>query len=170
MKILKRDFPRIVQEYEPRIRRAAYLLTGSADDAEALTEEVFVAAFSALGRFKGKSSVYTWLYGILLHRFRKALTARKRKLKFLNEAALAKENKVAPSASELLEKKELSKCLLEAVSSLPEKERVVLVSFYLEDLSYKEMARMLKCPIGTIKSRLFYAKARVREKLKNRGF
>ena len=69
-----------------------------------------------------------------------------------------------------MEKKELSKYLLEAISSLPEKERVVLVSFYLEDLSYKEMARMLKCPIGTIKSRLFYAKARVRENLKARGF
>jgi len=170
VKITRDDFPRIVKEYEPRIRRAAYLLTGSAQDAEALTEEVFVAAFLGLGRFKGKSSVYTWLYSILLRRFKKALRARKRRLKSLNEAAFAKENKVAPSASDLLEKKELSKSLLEAVSSLPEKERVVLLSFYLEDLSYKEMARMLKCPIGTIKSRLFYAKARVREELKTKGF
>jgi RNA polymerase sigma-70 factor (ECF subfamily) len=170
VKISKRDFPEMVKEYEPRIRRAAYLLTGSGADAEVLTEEVFVAAFGSLGRFKGKSSVYTWLYSILLRKFKDWLRAKRRNPEALNEAALIRENKTASSASQILEKKELSKCLLEAIALLPEKERTVLVSFYLEGMSYKEMARMLKCPIGTIKSRLYYAKVRVREKLKSRGF
>ena len=170
MKITRTDFPRMVKEYEPRIRRAAYVLTGSGEETEALTEEVFVAAFGALGRFKGKSSVYTWLYAILLRKFKKWLKAKKRRPQPLNEAALIKENKAASSASEILEKKELSKYLLEAISSLPEKERTALVSFYLEGMSYKEMARMFKCPIGTIKSRLYYSKERVREELKSKGF
>ncbi len=150
-----------------RIHRAALVLTGNPWDADDLTQETFLIYSRQADAFAGRSSVYTYLYGILLNldrRMRRQLGVRRRKLKVLWEDRTAAEPAM-PAADSREEVREWKQSLWGHVDHLPEAQRHALVLRFGAELPYEQIAQVMDCPLGTIKSRIFHGLAGVRRRL-----
>ncbi len=160
------DIERLWELYGERICRSAYLLVGDQREAEALTQDVFVSAWRSLDSFRGKSNEYTWLYGILINTFRNWLRAKRRGGQQLTE------DKQGPSAEppDEMQARELKTAIFSALNELGSKHREVLVMYFLEGMTYSQLAEALGCRMGTVKSRLWHGKRKLKEKLQKRGF
>lgn len=155
------------QEYYARIYRAAMVLSGNPWDADDLTQETFLVLAEQFDRFEGRSQPYTWLYGVLLNlerRQRRQSGMRRRKLRVLwdNEPRVSA---TAPCAETPIEVAEWKRSLWGEVARLPDGQRQALVLRYSEHLSYEEIAAVLECPLGTVKSRIFHGLAGLRERI-----
>jgi len=156
------DFDWIVDAYHERIYRAACMLLMNRHEAEDLTQDVFLAAMKSYNRFRGDSSLYTWLYKIMLNLFRKRRSKRKL-LQWSFAPADEHENfevlfsNEGSSPEEPLEDDERRRRIAEALRELSPKHReVVLLRFY-EGKSYREIADIVGVSEGTVKSRLHHA-------------
>lgn len=149
------DVASAIQQHFARIRRAALVLAGNPWDADDLAQETFLVMAAQGHRFQGRSTVYTWLYGILLNldrRERRRQGLRRRKLRVLWDESAG----TAPAAAEPpLEAAEWRTSLWSFVARLPDGQRQALVLRFSEHLSYEEIAHVLGCPLGTVKSRIF---------------
>lgn len=163
------DFAEVVREHGQRIFNAVYCVVGNKADAEDVTQEVFLKAYQALGKFKGESKLSTWLYRIAMnaacdHFRRSGNTA---PLKETFGAATQEEdiysNRTCPGPESQYLKKETSETLRVAMMKLPLKYRTVLVLKEIEDRQYKEIAMILGISIGTVESRLFRAREILRK-------
>lgn len=146
-----------------RIHRAALVLTGNPWDADDLAQETFLILARQAHGFEGRSSLYTWLYGVLLNLERRRQRrdgVRRRKLRVLwdNEAAEGRTTEVETP----LETAEWKSSLWAQVARLPDGQRQALVLRFSEHLSYDEIAVVLECPLGTVKSRIFHGLAALR--------
>jgi RNA polymerase sigma-70 factor (ECF subfamily) len=159
----RKAFGCLVRQYYARIFRSALLFLKDRARAEDFTQEVFLAAFRSVRRFEGRSSFYSWLYGIYLNLARKRLRDRGRETGRKEVTIEGWASLPAPRA----ERKEDVMALVDAVTSLPSELRSVVELCYFDRLSYREIAGVLGCPEGTVKSRLYYAKEKIREKLKD---
>lgn len=123
-------------------------------DADDLAQETFLQAMLGIGRFAGESRVETWLYGILIriHGKRRRAASRiwSRWLRWFD----AQQSKTGDSAADRLEMQEWNHSLWHAVARLPDLQQQTLILRYSEDLPLAEIAVILGCPIGTVKSRL----------------
>ena len=160
------EIERLWELYGGRICRAAYLLVGDRGEAEALAQDVFVSAWRSLDSFQGRSSEYTWLYSILINAFRNRLRDRRRGAQQLTEGQEA----TSAEPPEEAQVDELRAGILSALNELEGKHREVLVMHFLEGMKYSEMAEALGCRLGTVKSRLWHAKRKLRERLGRKGF
>ncbi len=158
------DIDQVSLQYFARIHRAALMLTGNPWDADDLAQETFLILASQAGRmFEGRSSLYTFLYGILLNldrRHRRRAGLKKRKLRVLwgNEPA----ERTTPAAETAIEVAEWKKSLWSEVAKLPDGQREALVLRFASHLQYDEIAEVMKCPVGTVKSRIFHGLASLR--------
>ncbi len=175
-------FEELVAAYHRRIWNIAYQMVGDSDDADDITQEAFVRVYRAIGRFREESSLATWVYRITVNLSTDFLRRRRRheavSLEQVDaDSHSARHDPVAagspagthnPSASPLREAEtaELRAKLKEAILSLPDHYRSVVILRDVEGLSYREIASVLGCPEGTVMSRLFYAKRSLREKLR----
>src|SRR5262245_14753915 len=160
------DLRPIVERYFSRIQRAALMLSGNPWDADDLAQETFLVLTRGPQRFAGRSKLYTWLYGILLNlerRERRRRTARERTRR--NLAGQSRECGAERSADSLCEAAEWRRSLWAQVARLPDPQRQALVLRYSEQLSYEEISRVLDCPLGTVKSRIFNGLAALRAML-----
>ncbi len=166
-------FDELVERYHGKIYGLTYNMTSNREDAEDLTQDIFVKAFQALPRFKGKSSFYTWLYRIAVNKtinYRKKRN-RKRALsldQFDNEVKLDDVyNDLTSKGSPLrnLSLSELHKKLNEAMQNLSEKHRTVVVLHDMQGIPHEEIAKMVGASVGTIRSRLFYARRQLQADL-----
>jgi RNA polymerase sigma-70 factor (ECF subfamily) len=156
-------------------------MVGSSEDAEDLTQEVFVKMYVALDSFRNQSSLSTWLYRIAgnlcidAHRkntrresgFGGAVTSLNGPV-FSDEGEDGPARDVADSTYEpakILAQTELDAKIQVALSKLPEKMRTVVILHDIEGLQYEEVADVLNCPLGTVKSRLFNARTALRQHL-----
>jgi len=166
-------FDKLVIKYRERIYSVIYNLTSNREDSYDLSQDVFIKAFQSINRFQGKSSFFTWLYRIavnttLSHLKRNRL---RRFLSFENitEEASSAELVEALAAKTATEKptllKELQHKLNEALQTLSVKHRTVLVLFEIDNLSHQEIADIMNCSIGTVRSRLHYAKKQLQAEL-----
>ena len=166
-------FDTLVERYHAKIYSLTYNMTSNREDAEDLTQEIFVKAFQALPRFKGKSSFYTWLYRIAVNKtinYRKKRN-RKRAMsldQFDNEIKLDDvyhdlTSKGSPLRN--LSLSELQKKLNEAMQNLSEKHRTVVVLHDMQGIPHEEIAKMVGASVGTIRSRLFYARRQLQAEL-----
>jgi RNA polymerase sigma-70 factor (ECF subfamily) len=166
------NFEEIIAENESRIFNTIYSFIGDYDDALDLTQETFICAYRSIGRFRQESSISTWLYRIAINLCKKNYNKRKRQDSVFTDslddpetgrqiAYFASEDE---SAAEMLEANEEQSMVRREISALPEKHRSVIILKYLQELSYEEMADVLGCSIGTVKSRL----SRAKDKLKCR--
>ncbi len=151
------DVQNVTRQHLPRIHRAALVLSGNPWDADDLAQETFLVFARTANRFEGRSNLYTWLYGILLNldrRRRRRDGAQRRRLRVLwdNEPA---EERSSPAADLPLEVAEWKRSLWAEVARLPDGQREALVLRYSEHLSYADIAAVLDCPLGTVKSRIF---------------
>lgn len=165
------DIDEIIQQYFPRIHRAALVLCGNPWDADDLAQETFLVLSRQLDRFEGRSSLYTYLYGILLNldrRERRRYGMRRRKLQVLwdNEPS---QPRTTPSADTSAEVKEWKNSLWGRVAQLPDGQRQALVLRFSEQLPYDEIATALECPLGTVKSRIFHGLLALRKLLEEAG-
>jgi RNA polymerase sigma-70 factor (ECF subfamily) len=166
-------FCQLAAEHERRLLQQASGLTRDLSAAEDLVSETLVEAWRSLARYNGACRFSTWLFAILLHRHQKALRrARSRPIPLAalpsakaDERRQAQENLPAagPSPADEAMRKEAADKLRQTVETLPEKhQRVVLLRFF-EDASLPEIAALLGCSVGTVKSRLHYALEKLRE-------
>jgi RNA polymerase sigma-70 factor (ECF subfamily) len=165
------DVDETIRQYFPRIHRAALVLSGNPWDADDLAQETFLVMAKQLGRFEGRSSLYTWLYGILLNldrRERRRYGMRRRKLQVLwdNEPSQPRTTPAADTAAEVSEWKN---SLWARVVQLPDGQRQALVLRFSEQLRYDEIAEALDCPLGTVKSRIFHGLLALRRVMEEAG-
>ena len=159
-------YDELVKRYQERIYATIYHMTGNHEDANDLAQEAFIKAFSALKSFKGGSTFYTWLYRIAVNKTINFLKQRKNKFHLsLNDIDFNAEHD--PDLMALISDKtptrdvaltELQKKLNEALLRLSEPHRMVVVLHDVQDLSHDEIAEIMGCNIGTVRSRLFYAR------------
>lgn len=150
--------------YFARIHRAALVMTGNPWDADDLAQETFLTAARKHDRFEGRSSPFTWLYGILINserRRRRASGLKQRSLRVLGSEGRAEE-RCAPAAETPLEVAEWKRSMWSLVARLPDGQRQALVLRFSEQLRYDEIAAAMGCPIGTVKSRIFNGLAGIR--------
>lgn len=165
----------LVHCYRERLYSVVYNLTSNREDALDLTQEAFIKAFQSINRFQGKSSFYTWIYRIAVNNTLSHLK-KYRNRKFLsfdnldNEASQSDVFEVI-AAKTKTEKatlmRELHEKLNEALQKLSLKHRSVVVLFEIEEMSHEQIAEILKCSVGTVRSRLHYAKQQLRLYLKD---
>lgn len=166
-------FDSLVRKYRERLYSVVYNLTSNREDAADITQEAFIKAFSSINRFQGKSAFFTWLYRIgvnttLSHlkrnRFRRFFSLENLQedgshAQVLETLAARHKSEKGALLSELQEK------LNEALQKLSPKHRTVVVLFEIEGLSHQEIAEIVGCSVGTVRSRLHYAKQQLQADL-----
>lgn len=166
-------FDELVERYHGKIYGLTYNMTSNREDAEDLTQEVFVKAFQALPRFKGKSSFYTWLYRIAVNKTINYRKKRNRK-RALSLDQFDQEIKTDEVYHDLTSKgsplrnvslTELQKKMNEALQTLSEKHRTVVVMHDMQGIPHEEIAKVVGASVGTIRSRLFYARRQMQAEL-----
>lgn len=167
-------FDSIMLLYRERLYSVIYNMTFNHDDAADLTQESFVKAFRSLGKFKGKSSFFTWLYRIGVNMTLSHLQ-RKKTRKFFSFEQISDEygsskefEKLSSSESSSVRNtllNELHQKLNEALLKLSDKHRTIVVLFEIDGLSHREISKIMKCTEGTVRSRLHYAKLQLQSLL-----
>jgi len=151
------DVTRLVKDHHQAVYAFAYRLTGSAVDAEDLSQQVFLVAQQKLGQLRRIESARSWLFAILRNCFLK-LHQRQRPVPAANLPL-----NIDSIPAEVPEEPEIDQQRLqEALDQLSDSFRVVLVMFYFEECSYRQIAERLDMPIGTVMSRLARAKGHLR--------
>jgi RNA polymerase sigma-70 factor (ECF subfamily) len=163
------EFRGVVEKYQERIRLLIYGIIFDRHLAEDLAQEAFIRAYQALARFKGESTVYTWLYRIAVNL---ALDAKRRlkrapvdSLDDVPEAGmeLPQSSRLRPDRQAATE--ELNAAMRGGMEGLSDTHRTVLVLREWEGLSYQEIAAATGSSAGTVMSRLYYAREKMREHL-----
>jgi RNA polymerase sigma-70 factor (ECF subfamily) len=159
-------YDELVQRYQERIYATIYHMTSNHEDANDLAQESFIKAFQALKSFKGGSSFYTWLYRIAVNKTINFLKQRKNRMHMsLNDLDFNAEHD--PDLMALISDKnprrdagltELQEKLNTALLKLSEPHRLVVVLHDVQGQSHEEIAKVMDCNIGTVRSRLFYAR------------
>lgn len=165
-------FDRLVELCAPRIYNLAYRLLSDPEDARDAAQDVFIRVYQALPAFKWDAAFSTWLYRIATNVCYDELKRRRRyPLAFSELSEPGEDDSTLDHAAssdtteELLLRREQQRTLEEAIATLPEHFRLVLVLYDLQGLSYQEIAEILRQNLGTVKSRLNRARHLLREKL-----
>lgn len=163
-------FGELVVRYQDRLFHTLLYVTGAADQAQDVAQDAFVHAFAKLSTFRGESAFYSWLFRIAMN----AAVSRKRRDRRMSASLdAARENAgheptdVHPNSepSYPMEVSERQALVRAALAELSEEYRTVLVLKEMEDLRYEEIAEIVGCPIGTVRSRIHRARSELREKL-----
>jgi RNA polymerase sigma-70 factor, ECF subfamily len=159
-------YDELVRRYQERIYATIYHMTANHEDANDLAQEAFIKAFHALDSFKGGSSFYTWVYRIAINKTINFLKQRKVKNQMsLDDLDINAEHD--PDLLALISEKtprreinliELQERLNAAMQKLSEPHRLVVTLHDVQGLSHEEIAKIMNCNIGTVRSRLFYAR------------
>lgn len=159
-------YDELVRRYQERIYATIYHMTANHEDANDLAQEAFIKAYQALKSFKGGSSFYTWVYRIAVNKTINFLKQRKNRAHMsLNDLDLNAEHD--PDLVALISDKtprrdlnlaELQEKLNAAMLKLSEHHRLVVTLHDVQGLSHEEIAEIMDCNIGTVRSRLFYAR------------
>ena len=181
----QKAFELLVIKYQRRIERLIGRMVRDVDLVEDIAQETFIRAYRALAQFRGDAQFYTWLYRIAVNTAKKALMDLKRD-PLVSESALrgggddddetsAVENELTSSETPetVLAAKEIAAAVNSAMEALPEELRQAVTLREIEGLSYEEIAEVMNCPIGTVRSRIFRARdaisAKVRPMLENQS-
>ena len=156
----------LVRRYQERIYATIYHMTSNHEDANDLAQETFIKAYQALKSFKGGSSFYTWVYRIAVNKTINFLKQRKNRVSMsLNDLDFNVEHN--PDLVALISDKtprrdagmaELQEKLNEAMQKLSEHHRLVVTLHDVQGMSHEEIAKIMDCNVGTVRSRLFYAR------------
>jgi len=156
----KRSVQKLVEEHYDSLYRYAYRLSGSAADAEDLTQETFCQAQAKLGQLRDWERAKPWLFSIL----RNAYLRRKRDSKVENLVSLDAVGEISDRAPEPLPEIDPAR-LQQALNELPEPFRTPVILYYFDDFSYRDIAAHMDVALGTVMSRLARAKAHLRVRL-----
>ncbi len=167
-------FDQLILKYRGRLYGVVYNMTSNREDAADLTQDAFIKAFQSINRFQGQSSFFTWLYRIAIN---STLThLRKNRLRtFFSLEKVDEEDRQSAEVIEALTDnsgaerdtyvRELQEKLNEAMQKLSIKHRTVVTLFEIDGLSHQEIAEVMNCSVGTVRSRLHYAKQLLQSEL-----
>ncbi len=173
----QRAYGLLVAKYERRIQRLIGRMVRDVDLVEDIAQETFIRAYRALHQFRGDAQFYTWLYRIAVNTAKKSLMDMKRN-PVITESALrsgADEDETSVMENELtseetpetvLAAKEIAAAVNVAMEALPEDLRQAVTLREIEGLSYEDIAEVMGCPIGTVRSRIFRAREAISAKVK----
>jgi RNA polymerase sigma-70 factor, ECF subfamily len=166
-------FDKLIRAYEKRVYNLAYRLSGNYDEANDISVDALLRVFQAIRLFRGDANFSTWLFRIVTNVFldRRKRMKNKQHLS-LEEYIELEENSVTrqvedptPTPDEMAEAGERKEKMQEAIGTLPDYQRAMIVLYHTEGLSYEEISQVMSMPIGTVKSRLNRARLVLREKL-----
>ena len=159
-------FEILVRRHERAIFNLVYRMLGDYDDAAEISQEVFLSAYRAIGQFRGEANFSTWLYRIALNHAttrRKSTASRQKRLVPIDGSDMVDDTQLGPA--ETLEKKELRERVQHALNELDPEDATVILLRDLQDIPYEDVARVLKIPVGTVKSRLHRARQALKARL-----
>ncbi len=158
----KRAFDVLVLKYQHRIANLITRYVRDQDEVLDVTQEVFVKAYRAMDKFRGDAQFYTWLYRIAINTAKNFLVARSRRPPDtdidVDEREFSEQSVVISEGSnpeEQLSGEQLERVLQRALEALPEELRIALMLREFDGLSYDEIAHVMDCPVGTVRSRIF---------------
>ena len=172
-----RAFEMLVVKYQRRVERLIGRMVRDVDLVQDIAQESFIRAYRALPQFRGDSAFYTWLYRIAVNTAKKALMDMKRDPLVLESSRSLGEDGEETSRAEnelttgetpeaLLASKEIATAVNAAIEALSEDLRQAITLREIEGLSYEEIAEMMNCPIGTVRSRIFRAREAIATRLR----
>jgi RNA polymerase sigma-70 factor (ECF subfamily) len=169
-------FDRLIVKYRERVFGILYNMTSNREDAADLTQDAFIKAFQSINRFSGQSSFFTWLYRIAIN----STLSHLRKSRLRSFFSLETIDQDAPVSREVISAltdktgadrdtyvRELQEKLNEAMQKLSIKHRTVVTLFEVDGLSHQEIAEVMNCSVGTVRSRLHYAKQLLQSELQS---
>jgi RNA polymerase sigma-70 factor, ECF subfamily len=170
-------FEMLVVKYQRRIERLVGRMVRDTDLVQDIAQETFIRAYRALPQFRGESAFYTWLYRIAVNTAKKALVEKKRDPLLFEGAMVSTEDGEEPSRVEnelsdgetpetVLASRQVAATVNAAIDALSEDLRQAIVLREIEGLSYEEIADVMNCPIGTVRSRIFRAREAIAVKLR----
>jgi len=168
----RRAFDLLVIKYQHRILALVGRFIPDFAEAQDVTQEAFIKAYRALPGFRGDSQFYTWMYRIAVNTAKNYLVSRGRKTPTrdidLEDAEFftdEKNLKDIETPDSLLQRDQLQKVVFDAIEALPEELRMAVTLRELDGLSYEEIAEVMDCPIGTVRSRIFRAREAIERKM-----
>jgi RNA polymerase sigma-70 factor (ECF subfamily) len=161
----KRAFGMLVVKYQRRIERLISRMVRDSDLVHDVAQETFIRAYRALPQFRGESAFYTWLYRIAVNTAKKTLVEIKRD-PVLTESARARIGDDDETPEALLASKEIAATVNAAIDALSDELRQAITLREIEGLSYEEIADVMNCPIGTVRSRIFRAREAIALRLR----
>ncbi|MGH2568145.1 MAG: sigma-70 family RNA polymerase sigma factor [Bacteroidota bacterium] len=157
----------LVERYQEKVRNLIYSIFHEPDTVDDLAQEVFIKAYEGLRNFRFQSSFYTWLYRIAVNRCRDEMRKRKiRKWLPLQAMMESRDAEFQDKIRTLPDSTDDREIVARGLQQLPEKFRVAIILKDIEGFSYEQMAEIMQCEIGTVKSRLSRARAMLRQVLK----
>lgn len=170
----KHAFELLVAKYQRKLGRLLSRFIRNPTEVEDVVQEAFIKAYRALPSFRGESAFYTWLYRIGINAAKNYLVSEGRRppttTEFDSEEAEGFEDaeqlrNINTPENELMSK-QVAETVNKAMDSLPEELKTAITLREIEGLSYEEIASMMNCPIGTVRSRIFRARETIAEKLR----
>ncbi len=170
-------FEMLVIKYQRRIERLIGRMVRDVDLVPDIAQETFIRAYRAIPNFRGESAFYTWLYRIAVNTAKKALMELKRDPLVSESARASREDDDETSRVEneltdgetpdaVLASKQIAAAVNSAIDSLSDDLRQAITLREIEGLSYEEIAELMSCPIGTVRSRIFRAREAIAARLK----
>jgi RNA polymerase sigma-70 factor (ECF subfamily) len=166
-------FECLVLQYQRQVYSVAYRFMGNHEDASDLAQEAFLRAFQSIGKFREEASFKTWIHHIVANACRDELRRQnKHPVSSLDEPVFMEDNEVYRQAVDwsmaperLYEEKEIQAYLHNLINGLTPEFRMVVVMRELQGFSYEEIATIMECSLGTVKSRLSRARQALRERI-----
>lgn len=170
----KLAFDLLVSKYQRKLFRLVLRLVVNQTEAEDVVQETFIKAYRALHQFRGDSAFYTWLYRIGINTAKNFLDNQGRRVPTSTDSSAEQietfdegENlRDINTPESMLASKQIAETVNSAMNELPEDLRTALSLREIEGLSYDEIAVVMECPIGTVRSRIFRARESIAEKLR----
>ena len=173
----QRAFELLVIKYQRRVERLIGRMVRDVDIVEDIAQETFIRAYRALHQFRGDAQFYTWLYRIAVNTAKKFLLDMKRD-RTVSDSALGPKDeddetfrpRNEPSTDEtpesVLAAKEIGQAVSDALAALPDDLRQAITLREMEGMSYEDIAQLMACPIGTVRSRIFRAREAISAKVR----
>ena len=168
----QRAFGLLVAKYQRKLFRLVHRLVRDANEAEDVVQEAFIKAYRALPNFRGDSAFYTWLYRIGVNAAKNWLLANGRRVKATSgasdeegqdELALLHDEE---TPDRVLQSRQIAQTVNRSIEQLPEELKTAIVLREIDGLSYEEIAEVMDCPIGTVRSRIFRAREAIAQQLR----
>jgi RNA polymerase sigma-70 factor, ECF subfamily len=160
----RHSFDLLVLKYQHRVLGLVRRFVKDQSEAEDVAQEAFIKAYRAISSFRGDSAFYTWLYRIAVNTAKNALDARKRRpgsdldIDDLEDFAFSDSLRVDENPESLLASEDMHRVVEATLAGLPEELRKALMLREFDGLSYEDIAQIMDCPIGTVRSRIFRAR------------
>ena len=162
-------FRKLVEKYKKPAFFIALGLVGNREDAYDLSQEAFIRVYANIGRFDPQQRFFSWFYAILSNLCKNHLRGRETRTRYIKNIDTETNNQPdpMPGPEALMERNERSTRLWEEISKLPLEFKEIIILKHFQGYSYKEISQMLNIPLGSVMSRLYYARKKLKDNLKD---